>query len=250
MIFTIAKHECGMLLGSALTWVIAALLATLFGFLFLQQLEIYLANQAQLALQDHSPGLSGWLTARFMAPLAMVFTLIAPLLAMRSFSDEFRHNTWMLWQASPVSTMAIVLGKYLGVMLVITALALMSSLMVVSMAVFVKIDFALVATASIGLLLAAGAFAAAGLFFSSLTQQAMIAVIASLALLLLLWLIGSASLGSLSLDGIQALSIPAHISGFFQGYLRTKDIGWFLLFIALFLSLTIVRLDALRHLGR
>lgn len=250
MIGVIARHESGQLIGSAVTWVIAALLAGLFGFLFLQQLEIYLANQAQLALQDHAPGLSGWLAARFMAPLAMVFTLIAPLLAMRSFSDEFRQNTWPLWQSSPVSTVAIVLGKYLGVMCVLTGLVLLASLMVLAMALFVSIDLAILASATVGLLLCAGACAATGLFFSSLTQQAMIAVIASFALLLLLWLVGSASLGSVSLDSLQSLSISAHITGFFQGYPRTNDVVWFLLFISLFLSLTVVRLDALRHLGR
>jgi len=249
MIGVIARHESASLARSPQTWLIAALLAGLFGFLFLQQLENYLTAQTQLALQDHPPGLTGWMAARFLAPLAMVFTIIGPLFAMRSFSDEFRLQTWPLWQSSPVSTTSLVLGKFLGVLLVMALLVLLAVLMVVAMRFFVPVDFGVLASSALGLILCAAACTATGLYFSSLTRQAMVAVLASLALLLLLWLFGSASLGSLSLDGLKHLSIAEHISGFFQGYLSSSDILWFILFSALFLVLTVIRLDALRHTG-
>jgi len=51
MIGIIAKHEALRLLRSAQTWIIAALLAALFGFLFLKQLESFIGVQTQLALQ-------------------------------------------------------------------------------------------------------------------------------------------------------------------------------------------------------
>jgi len=64
MIRAIATHECLGLLRSAQTWVIAALLALLFGYLFLQQLESFIAVQDQLALQDYPVGLSGFMSVR------------------------------------------------------------------------------------------------------------------------------------------------------------------------------------------
>ena len=78
----------------------------------------------------------------------------------------------------------------------------------------------------------------------------MIAIVASLALLLLLWLVGSATAttsGFLTL--LQYIAIPTHLHGFFQGFIHTGDVAYFVLFTGLFLVLTMIRLDALRHTG-
>ena len=247
MIGTIAQHESAGLLRSPQIWVIAALLCGLFGFLFLQQLENYIAAQPQLALQDHPIGLSGFLAARFLYPLSMIFAVIAPLFAMRSFSDEFRLQTLALWQSSPVSMTALVIGKYLGILLVLLLLLLVAIAMPATMMIFVPIDSGTLLSSSLGLFLCTAACAATGLYFSSLTQQALIAVVASLGLLLLLWLLGTASLGNGLLKGLSSLSPATHLNGFFQGYLNSADVIYFVLFIVLFLALTVVRLDALRH---
>lgn len=250
MIATIARHESATLLRSPQTWAIAAVLVALFGFLFLQQLENYITVQPQLALQDHPPGLSSFLAIRFLAPLAIVFVIIGPLFAMRSFSDEFRLHTLALWQSSPVSSTALVLGKYFGVLFVIVLLLLPAVLMPLVMSTQVSIDGGVIASSAMGLALCAAACTATGLYFSSLTHQALIAVVSSLALLLLLWLLGSASFGTLPLQGLRSLSIAEHLGGFFQGYPGSHDVLYFLLFIGLFLALTVIRLDALRHLNR
>jgi len=250
MIGTIARHESAALLRSPQTWIIAALMAAMFGYLFLQQLENYIAVQPQLALQDHPPGLTGFLAVRFLAPIAMVLVILGPLLAMRSFSDEFRQQTLALWQSSPVSNSALVIGKYLGVLLVVCLMLLPAVLMPIAMQMLVSIDVGVIGSAALGLFLCAAAVVATGLYFSSLTQQALIAVVASLALLVLLWLLGSASFGTLPLQGLRSLSIAEHLGGFFQGYLSSRDILYFVLFVVLFLALTVIRLDALRHTNR
>ncbi len=250
MIGVIAKHESTSLLRLPITWMIAAVLACAFAFLFLQQLEVYLTRQAELALLDHPPGLTAWLTTRFIAPASIVTLILGPLFAMRSFSDEFRLETLALWQSSPVSTTALVIGKFLGVTLVLCAALSVTLLMFAGVAWVGKLDWWQVASAMLGLYLLAAACAATGLFFSSLTRHAMVAVLASLATLALVWLIGTASFNAIPIPGLQATSLANHIGGFHQGYLATNDVLYFVLYIALFLVLTIVRLDALRHVNR
>ena len=88
MIATVTQFECQSLLRSVQTWIIAGVMAVLFAFLFLQALETFLEVQPTLALQDHPTGVSGFLSVRYLAPLVMIFALVAPLLAMKSFSDE------------------------------------------------------------------------------------------------------------------------------------------------------------------
>ena len=76
------------------------------------------------------------------------------------------------------------------------------------------------------------------------------AIVASLALLFISWMLGSASFGALPLQGLKELSIANHLRGFFQGFVQTRDIAFFALTTVLFLGLTIIRLDSLRQAGR
>jgi len=169
---------------------------------------------------------------------------------MRSFSDEYRLETLALWQSSPVSTTSIVLGKFLGTTLVLCACLSITLLFFAGIALIGSLDWRQVASAMLGLYLLAAACAATGLFFSSLTRHAMIAVLASLAALALIWLLGATSFDTLPIPGLRSASLVNHISGFHQGYIATNDVLYFALYIAVFLVLTIIRLDALRHVNR
>lgn len=249
MIGIIARHEYRGLVQSAQTWVITALLALLFGFLFLRQLEAFLNVQDQLALQDYPVGLTGFMSAQYLQPLALAFSFVAPLFAMRTFSDEYQKHTYALWQSSPVSSTSLVLGKYLGLSLFVLLLVLLASGMLLLLQIFIPIDLPVVVTSAVGLSLCALASTACGVFFSSLTRHSLIAIIASFALIIVLWLLQSANFGNLPLQAIQNLSFANHLAGFFQGYLQAADVAYFVLLSAVFLALTIVRLDLLKQTG-
>jgi len=251
MIRTIAGFEARSLLRAAQTWVIAAVLAIVFAYIFLQSLETYLNVQPSLALQDHPLGLSGFLSVRYLAALVMVFALITPLLAMKSFSDEYRQHTIPLWQSSPVSTTQLVLGKFLGVAVVVLMLVAIACVIPLLMRFFTPIDLGVLGSSTLGLTLASLSFAAMGMFFSSLTRHAILAVAASILLLLLLWLLGSApATGNALASSLVMFSTPNHLAGFFQGYIASADVAYFVLLTVLFIVLTIIRLDALRHSGQ
>lgn len=251
MIKAIASFESRSLLRAAQTWVIAAVLTLVFAYLFLQALEAYLVVQPQLALQDHPTGLSGFLALRYMAPLVMVFALIAPLLAMKSFSDEYRQQTMALWQSSPVSMSELVIGKFIGVCFVIKLLVIAACLIPLCMRIFTPIDIGVLASSALGLMFASVAFTAIGMFFSSITRHAIIAVAASVICLLLLWLLGSVpnSEGGV-MSSLSVFAIPTHLTGFFQGFISSADIVYFMVLTIVFIALTIIRLDSLRFSGR
>jgi len=229
MIATVTQFECQSLLRSVQTWIIAGVMAVLFAFLFLQALETFLEVQPTLALQDHPTGVSGFLSVRYLAPLVMIFALVAPLLAMKSFSDEYRQHTLALWQSSPVSNVALVVGKFLGVYCVVALLILIACVMPLLLRLFVPLDLGVLSSATLGLLLAASTFVAIGLFFSSLTRHAILAVAASVILLVVLWLIGS----STNLSMLKPFAIPTHVAGFFQGFISSADVVYFLVITVL-----------------
>lgn len=249
MIGIIARHESMRQFRSAQYWLIAAAMAGIFGFLFLKQIEAFLSVQVQLSTLDHAVGLSGFMSVRYLEPLSLVFTLVSPLFAMRTFSDEYRQHTYALWQSSPVSTLALVLGKFMGVLQVLLPMVLLAVGMLLIMWFYTPIEPRLVLSASLGLTLCCAACSAVGVFFSSLTNQSLVAIFASIALLLLLWMLGSVNFSSLPLQSVNKLSIAVHLRGFFQGYIATQDIAYFLLMTCLFLGLTTIKLHSLRQTG-
>ena len=245
----IARHEIRRLAGSAQSWVVAAALAALAGWLFLSRLERWLAVQDELALQDHSPGLAGFLGTGFLAPLAIVLSLVAPLYAMRSFAEDRRDGVWPLWQSAPVSPVALVLGRFLGIGAVLCAFVALGAAMVASLAPFVALDLATLASGATGLALCTLAAGALGLWCSSLVRAPLAGATVAIAAVLLAWLVGSARLDAPVLASLPALSPGTRLSGFFQGVPASGDAAYFVLAIALFLALTAIRLDALRHAG-
>jgi len=249
MIGAIAGFESRSLLRSSQTWLIAGVTAIVFAYLFLQALETYLDVQPSLAMQDHPTGLSGFLAVRYLAPLVMVFALIAPLLAMKSFSDEYRQQTLALWQSSPVSTTALVVGKFTGVSAVIVLLVAIACLIALFMRLFTPLDLGVLGASALGLTLASLAFTAIGLFFSSMTRHAIIAVAASVLVLALLWLLGSTSSESALMSALGLFAIPTHLAGFFQGYVGSGDVAYFVVLIVCFIAMTIIRIDSLRQSG-
>lgn len=251
MIASIAKHEAGSLLRSPVTWLLAGVLALIFAYLFLQALETFLDIQPQLAAQDNPTGLSGFLSARYLSAIVAVLAIMAPLLGMRSFSDTYRNDSMPLWQSAPITSTQLALGKYAGVLLVVLMIIAIAIAMPSIMRLFTPLDLGVLGAAALGLTLAAMAFTAIGVFFSSLTKHSLLAVAGSILLLLLLWLIGSVSSGTdSSLSALTHFSIPNHLGGFFQGYINTANIVYFITLTLLFVALTILRLDALRHTGR
>ena len=249
MIGLVARHEIRRLAGSAQSWVVAATIAAVAGWLFLSRLERWLAVQDELRLQDHAPGLAGFLGTTFLAPLAIVLSVVAPLYAMRAFAEDRRDHVWPLWQSAPVSLTALVLGRFLGVSVALAGFVALGVAMVLSLAPFVALDLGTLASGAAGLAACTLAAGALGLWCSSLVRAPLAGATAAVGAVLLAWLVGSARFESPALSGIASLSPGTRLAGFLQGAPATGDVAYFAIAVALFLALTVIRLDALRHAG-
>ena len=92
------------------------------------------------------------------------------------------------------------------------------------------------------LALMTAAFAAVGVFFSSLTAQPVVAATGTLATLLGLWLLNMSQANPDS--PFLMLALIRRYESFTKGLLDTSDIVFLVLFTAVFLILSIRRLDA------
>lgn len=241
MIGTIAAKELRSLFNSPLAWVVLAVLQVIFGYLFMVGVGRYGDLQSQLAQYPNPPGITEIVVAPVFGVAAIVLLLVVPLLSMRLIAEERRNQTLTFLVSAPISVVQIVLGKFAGLMLFL----LIATGLIVAMALTLyaggRIDLGLVAANALGLVLLSAAFAAVGLYLSSLTAQPVTAAISAFAALLVLWIINMGASDPAS--PLHLLSLLRHYETFARGLLNTGDLAWFAMFIAVFLWLTVRRLD-------
>lgn len=250
MIFHIAVRELRSLFLSPLAWAILAVLQLIMAYLFLSQLETFLGLQSRLAGVEGAPGVTDIVVAPLLQTIGFVMLLMTPVLTMRVFSDEKRNRTLTLLLSAPVSITDIVLGKFFGVLVFLLLLLLMLAAMPLSLYAGTTLDGGKLLAGLLGLVLLFSAFAAIGLYMSSLTEQPVIAAVTSFGLLLLLWIIDWSGSTEAEASGLfRYLSLQAHLESFLKGIFSTADLAYYLLLIGLFLVLSIRRLDQQRLTG-
>ncbi|MCW8828301.1 MAG: ABC transporter permease subunit [Gammaproteobacteria bacterium] len=247
MISHIAARELRSLFLSPLAWTILAVVQFILAWMFLGQLDTYIAYQSQIAMMENPPGATEVIVAPLFSSATLILLLVIPLLTMRLVSEERRAGTLPLLLSAPVSMDEIVLGKYLGLLGFLAIMLGLVTLMPLSLLSLGTLDFGLLASNLIGVALMVAAFAAAGLFMSTLTAQPVVAAISTFGLLLLLWIIewtGQSISGNTTV--ISYLSLQSHYEALLRGLFDSSDIVYYLLFITTFLVLSIRRLDAER----
>lgn len=247
MIVTIIHKELRMLFISPLAWILLALIQLILTWVFLVRLDAFLEIQSQLMQIANPPGITEIIISPVFAMAAIILLMVTPLLSMRLLAEERRNHTLTLLISAPVSMTDIVIGKFLGLMVFFLVVITLIVALSISLRLGGALDFGLLLSNTLGLLLLTACFSALGLYISSLTAQPVIAAIGTLGVLLGLWMINLAA--NETGGWIQHFSLLQHFEQFNQGLIDTLSIAYFILFIVTFLVLTIRRLDGERLHG-
>ncbi len=250
----IAQHELRRIFVSPLAWAILAVIQLMLGVVFLLTIVDLMSNPG--ILMDETVGVTEIVTGSLFGFGSLLFLLVVPLLTMRMFSEERKSGSLDLYLSAPISLTELVFGKFLGLLGFLVVMLALASIMPWSLLPASPLDTGRLFSGMLGLLLMMAAFGAAGIFISSLTEQPVIAAVVSLVVLLLLWLVGFFKDWTMPWFGGQELaagkpfgylSMTNHFDSFLLGLFDTADLIYYLLFIAVFLALTIQRLDMERH---
>lgn len=172
-IWVIAKQEFNLFVISPIIYFVSAIWLFLVGLFF--AITIGQIN-------------SGGAVPSMSNPLdTMVFLLVflAPAFTMRSISEELRSGTHELLVTSPVQEWEIVVGKWVGIMLVFISFIFIPMLLYPAILLWRgNPDIALLATGYGSLLLSAGATLAIGLLASALTQYQIVAYLISVTIMI------------------------------------------------------------------
>ncbi len=246
---TIARNEFYRLFLSPLAWLILALGQVILAYLFLSHIDRFIQLQASISAIPGAPGVTELIIAPLFSNAAIILLLLSPAITMRLIAEERRNESLPLLMSAPISISDIVLGKYFGTLAFLIIFLLMTSLMPVSLSFGGELDYWLIASCLLGLLLLVASFTAIGLFLSALTKQPTIAAISTFSLLFLLWIIDwSGNTGTIdsSFNILSWLSLLSHFEPLLQGNVNSSDIAYYLILIIAFLSFTVRRLNSER----
>lgn len=239
----IAAKELRSLFASPLAWAAMVLVAVVVAWVFLELVSQHLDGQAELVALNSPTGVTDRVVMPTLNLTAWLFLFIVPFLSMRLIADERRAGTLALLFSSPVSMTGIVLGKYLGILGMLTLALMPVVCMVCSLYFGTTLDSGKLASGLLGLWLTLAAFAAVGLFMSTLTGSPTAAAFATLGLLLVAWLFSTTGDGIGPLSG---LSPATRLDRLLRGVFDSSDLLYYPIMILAFLVLSIWRLDSER----
>lgn len=179
MILNIARKELKSLFASPMGWIILALLMMAFGSYYLTGVNNYFEVMSGAIRPAERVGVTIFVGQTVYSIASFIMLFAVPLLTMRLISEERRSQTLPFLFSAPISLTEIVLGKFVGLIVFLSILVFYIFLMLTTLNIWADIDFGYLIANSIGLWLLVASFSALGIYFSSLTQQPIIAAILS-----------------------------------------------------------------------
>ena len=247
-IFRLAKTELRILFCSPVSWLILVIFAFQAGLNFSDTFGGLLKRQAlEYGLGEVTLNTFAGYTGLLVSMLKSLYLYI-PLITMGLMSRELSSGSIKFLYSSPITTTQIILGKYLS-MLIYGAILMAILLVYVVFGTFTieNMDLFFVLTGVLGLYLLTCAYAAIGLFMSSITSYQVVAAMGTLAILTVLNFIGEVGQDiSFVRDITYWLSISGRAYKFLAGMICSEDVLYFVIVILLFILLSIMRLQAAR----
>ncbi len=246
-IMHIARHEISRLLKSPLAWIILAVVQFLLAIFFLLILSQFIDPAAASLFANY--GVTEIVVVGLLQIAGILLLLITPFVTMQTFSEERQTGSIKLLLSSPISITELVFGKYLGVVCYLFLLLAIIFLMPLSLLMGTELDLLQLSSGFLGLVLLVTAFAAIGLFVSSLTSQSAVAAISTFAVLFVLWIMNMAgNTGSeIFREILGYLSLLNHYHNLLDGIFNSADVMYYLIISSVFIALSIWRLDSERQ---
>ena len=239
-VILICRKELKSYFASPIAYCVMAMFALIFGFGFYTATRdfVHFSFQAQMMGQQQPMNVNEQIIRPLLGFASTVALFLIPMIAMRLFAEEKRSGTIELLLTSPVSDLQIILGKWIGSMLLYLCVLAMSVIDIGLLFMYGKPDLKPVLIAYLGLILQGGCLLAIGTFISTTTKNQIVAGGVTFFVCLLLWLLSwmTAFDATGFFQVLNYLSIVTHFENFSKGVLSLKDVIFYLsmIFFCLF----------------
>ncbi len=231
--FTLVGKEVSSFFGSFAAYIIISI------FLVVSGLFLWVFPGSSI-LDDGYAGLDAFFE---IAPYLFMF--LVPAVTMRSLAEEKKEGTFELLATLPLTDWQIIVGKFLGNIVIVIAALLPTAVYYVTVYCLGvtpgNLDSGAVIGSYLGLFLLGGAFCAVGIFTSSVTNNQVVAFALSVFLCYLLFSGFESVSGLEALQPIAArltaLGVYEHYQSISRGVADTRDLLYFFSFQFFFLAL-------------
>jgi ABC-2 type transport system permease protein len=249
-ILLICRKELKSYFASPIAYAVMAIFGLIFGWVFFNASRDFIrfSFQSQMMGGGGPTNVNDQIVRPLLGFAGTIALFLVPMITMRLFAEEKRTGTIELLLTSPIKDIEIILGKWLGAVLLYMCVLLMSMLNIALLFAWGKPDLKPVLVAYLGLLLQGATLLAIGALISTMTRNQIIAGIATFFISLLLWLLSwfTAFDSSATAQVVNYMSIVTHFENFGKGVLDSKDVVFYLSMIFFSLFLTSRSLESLR----
>ncbi|WP_333681042.1 ABC transporter permease subunit [Dyella sp.] len=190
----------------------------------------------------------------FFVMHSWLYLILVPAVSMRLWSEEAKSGTLELLLTLPINLWQAMLGKFLAAWLFIGLALLLTFPVWITVNYLGSPDNGIIVAGYIGSWLMAGAFLAIGACLSTVTSSQVVAFILTAVVCVLLILAGQSQVldffqGSLPrklVNGVAHLSMLRHYEAIARGVLDVRDLLYFILTIAAWLTAGVLVLDMKR----
>ena len=194
-VLTIAGKEIRSYFASPVAYVLIAAYLALAGYFFYALLTAFNTSLRIYSMMRNPEMLSRFnLNEMVIVPLlhnmAVLLIFIVPAITMRMFPEEKNSGTYELLLTSPVRVGEIVLGKFLGGLVLVLLMVALSGFFGVLLLLYGNPEVKLMLAGYLGLAFMAMCFLTIGTLISSFTDNVVIAYVGALFALLVLYTIG------------------------------------------------------------
>lgn len=252
--WAVFKKEMRLYFVSPIAYAIYAIFALISGWFFYNVFAFYALVSMRAAMNPmlgRDLSVAEGVLRPLFSNISVIMLLMMPILTMRLFAEEKRSGTIELLLTYPVRDGEVLLGKYLAALAVFVGMLGLTLVYPALVLWTADLEWGPLATGYLGLLLQGAAFIAVGLLISSLTENQVVAAVATFGTLLIFWVISwAADAAGPTLGRILAhISLTEHFDSFGKGVIDTKDVIYYLNLTVLSLFLTLRSLESKRWRG-
>jgi ABC-2 type transport system permease protein len=249
-IWIICRKELRSYFASPIAYAVMALFALIFGFVFFSATRDFVnfSFRSQMMGGAQPMSVNEFIIRPLLGFAGTVSLFLIPLISMRLLAEEKRNGTIELLLTSPVQDISIIVGKWLGAMLLYLFVLGMSVPSIALLFLWGKPDWKPVLAAYLGLLLQGGCLLGVGTLISAMTSNQIVAggvaFFISLLLYMLSWFTEYDSTTTSKV--LNYISIVPHMENFSKGIFDLKDAVFYVSFIFLTLFLTVRQMESVR----
>jgi ABC-2 type transport system permease protein len=246
--FLIARKDLRSYFTSPIAYIIVAIFLLLVGWMFINLFSFFVQSNSQYASLNmgQKPTLSDNVLRPLFGNMNVILLFIAPFITMRLIAEERKDHTVELLMTAPLRPISIVAGKFLAGLGLLTVIVGTTLVYPIILQLIGRPDWGVVLGCYLGMFFISATYVAIGLFWSSRTENQVVAAVLTFGTLLFFWLVSWAAhrAGPVWSDVLNHLSLIGHFSNFAQGIIDTTDIVYYLSFTGFALFATNLSVEA------